>query len=305
MTTVSFFNPYPEETKWRRHIPKDSPLLYLRYGIFTEKIESVLKQKLREKRKKMIMFYIMNTHNRLLDIAFDEILRDARKLISFKRSDWLVGNRTKIERIYMMVKNDISLAYIREAYLRYNVGPFNFKLGNLIKIPRLSVYPLYYKPDEYGVVTGVTKTHIKYVKVETERDTFFDENRPNLCTPIWWKLHTGFNYKNNRFYHPTNIKSIWEARYVGHITKKIGKRNKKWKNTIYKRYLLERKSKVLTEMGLCKEYFTDDSFDIFKGELSQKIIEQKRENNLKNYIWNTVLQEAKRYKSEIENVEYM
>lgn len=304
MTTVSFFNPYPEETKWRRHIPKDSPLSYLRYGIYSEKIVPILKQKLRERRRKMIMFYIMNTHNRLLDIAFNDILQDAKQLVTYKHSDWLVGNRTKMERIYMMVKNDISLAYIREAYLRFKAGPLKFRLGDLIKIPRLSVYPLYYKPDEYGIVTGVTKTQIKYVKVETERDTFYDENRPNLCTPIWWKLNTSFNYKNKRFYHPSNKKSIWEARYVGHINKKIGKRNKKWKNAIYKRYLLHEKSKLLSGMSIPKEYFIDDTFDIFKGDLSQKISKEKKNNYYLRVTWDAILHEAKRYKSELENVIY-
>ena len=301
MTTVSFFNPYPQETKWRRHIPKDSPLSYLRYGIFSEKIEPLLKKELRERRKKTIMFYIMNTHNRLLDIAFNDILRDAKQLVTYKHSDWIVGNRTKRERIYMMIKNDVSLAYIREAYLRYKAGPFNFKPGNLIKIPRLTSYLLHHKQDEYGIVTNVTKTHIKYVRVDTKNVL---NNDTITYEPIWWKLYTGFNYKNNSFYHPSIKKSIWDARYVGHLNKKIGKRNKKWKNTIYKRYLLQKKSELLTGMSIPMEYFIDDSFDIFKEELSKNIIEQKKKSYYLRVTWDAILREAKRYKLELENIEY-
>ena len=68
--------------------------------------------------------------------------------------------------------------------------------------------------------------------------------------------------------------------------------------------MLQKKSILLTGMSIPMEYFIDDSFDIFKEELSKNIIDQKKKNYYLRVTWDAILHEAKQYKSELENIEY-
>ena len=305
--TITTFNPYPEETISRNALPKESPLHQLSYGLLSEKLLPKIKTSIRKKRKRDIEFYIKNTNNHLLNIAFNDILRDAKALHTYKTEDWRVGNKTKKERIELMLKNDISLNYIREAFCRQIIGPLKFKPGNLIIIPVLTSEPSICKIPTFGIITKVQKKTIRYVKVCTyfdyEEEEEFDKNlNYNLIKPIWWKPHfsrytTNINGSNS--FSLIRTSSIWNIRYRGHITEKI---RDKFVDIYYifkKRYNLVRWSNLIKTMPLQIEYYNDYTFDIFKGELSDRIKETIKTNIEVKDFWTNVLSEAKRYEIKI------
>ena len=305
--TITTFNPYPEETISRNALPKDSPLHQLSYGLLTEKLLPRIKTSIRKKRKSDIEFYIKNTNNHLLNIAFNDILRDAKALQTYKTKDWRVGNRTKKGRIEFMLKNDISLNYIREAFCRQIIGPFKFKSGNLIIIPVLTSEPSICKIPTFGIITQVQKKTVRYIKVSTyfdyEEKEEFDKNlNYNLIKPIWWKPHFSryINYTNDsNSFSLIRTSSIWNIRYRGHITERIRDKFIDTYRIFKKRYNLARWSILITNMSLQIEYYNDDTFDIFKGELSDRIKETIKTNIEVKDFWTNVLSEAKRYEIKI------
>jgi len=298
MTTVTLFNPYPDETRSMCHLPKESPLHYLRYSLLTEKVVPEIKRAIRKRRKKDIKMYINNTHNKLLDIAFNDIFRDARRLKTYKRKDWIIGKKTKSERISLMLKNDISIRYVKEAYQRQIAGPYNFQKGSLIVIPILTSKPLLNSEKIFGIVTNVGKSMVEYVEVET----YYDKNEKvkidcnlndNRYKPIWSKIKLCI--KNNKLCYTTEKSSIWSIRYLGHLSKEIAKKSIERQTVLKKRNNLARWSSILKQWKMPYDYYTDHSFDIFKGELSEDLKNKMKFNNILEYKWKIILLEAIRY----------
>lgn len=301
MTTVTQFNPYPDETRSIRHLPKESPLHHLRYSLLTEKLLPEIKNAIRKRRKNDIKLYINNTHNKLLDIAFNDIFRDARKLKTYKRKDWIIGKKTKSERICLMLKNDISIKYVKEAYERQIAGPYNFQKGSLIVIPILTPKPLPNSEKIFGIVTKVGKSMVEYVEVETYYDinekVHIDCNlNDNRYKPNWSKIK--IYIRNNILCYTTNKLSIWSIRYLGHISQEIATKSIKRQKVLKKRNNLARWSRILKQWKMPYDYYRDHSFDIFKGELSEDLKNKMKVNIFLDNRWNTILSEAKRYETE-------
>ena len=90
---------------------------------------------------------------------------------TYKRKDWIIGKKTKKERISLMLKNEISIQYVKEAYQRQIAGPYNFQKGSFIVVPILTTKPLLNLEKIFGIVTNVGKSMVEYVEVETYYDT--------------------------------------------------------------------------------------------------------------------------------------
>tara|TARA_B100001093_G_scaffold513242_1_gene584755 strand:- start:136 stop:1047 length:912 start_codon:yes stop_codon:yes gene_type:complete len=301
MTTVTLFNPYPDETRSMLHLPKKSPLHHLRYSLLTEKVIPEIKRAIRKRRKNDIKMYINNTHNNLLDIAFNDIFRDARRLKTYKRKDWIIGKKTKNERISLMLKNDISIQYIKEAFERQVAGPYNFKKGDFIVKPILTPKFLPNSEQIFGIITKVKKSIVEYVEVETYYDkdekVHYDQNmNDNRIKPKWTKIKICI--QNNTLCYTSNKLSIWSIRYLGHISQEIAKKIIKRQTVLKKRNNLARWSRILKQWKMPYDYYRDDSFDIFKGELPEDLKNKMKFNIFLDYRWNTILSEAKRYETE-------
>ena len=301
MTTVTLFNPYPDETKSIRHLPKDSPLHHLRYSLLTEKVVPEIKRAIRKKRKNDIKKYINNTHNKLLDIAFNDIFRDAKRLKTYNRKDWIIGKKTKKERISLMLKNEISIQYIKEVHQRQIAGPYNFQKGSFIVVPILTTKPLLNLEKIFGIVTNVRKSMVEYVEVET----YYDKNEKvhidcnlndNRYKPNWSKIK--IHMRNNQLCYRTKKLSIWSIRYLGHISQEIATKSIERQKVLKKRNNLARWSNILKQWKMPYDYYRDHSFDIFKGELPEDLKNKMKVNIFLDYRWNTILSEAKRYETE-------
>lgn len=296
--TITTFNPYPEETISRNALPKDSPLHQLSYGLLSEKLLPKIKTSIRKKRKNDIEYYIKNTNNHLLDIAFNDILRDAKTLKTYKKKDWRVGNKSKRERIKLMLKNDISLKYIREAFIREQMGPYNFRKGDLIVIPVLTPVPFPNSQQIFGIITEVKQKTVKYIEVESyynkNEKIILDKNlNDNRYKPEWWRLK--FILDDDKISYLMRKLSIWNIRYRGHINKETLKKAVNRSKILKKRNDLVNWSISLDSSYMPSDYYTDSSFDIFKGELSDNLVYLMRTDIFIRDKWLNILSEAKKF----------
>ena len=228
-----------------------------------KKLIPKIKTSIRKKRKSDIEFYIKNTNNHLLDIAFNDILRDAKTLKTYKKKDWRVGNKTKRERVKLMLKNDISLKYIREAFIREQMGPYNFRKGDLIVIPVLTPIPFPNSQQIFGIITEVKQKTVKYIEVESyynkNEKIILDKNlNDNRYKPEWWRLK--FILEDDKISYLMRKLSIWNIRYRGHINKETLKKAVNRSKILKKRNDLVNWSISLDSSYMPSDYYTDFFF---------------------------------------------
>lgn len=114
-------DPYPDETKWLQITPKQSPLHHLKYGLMTEKILDLVKEKRQENRNN----YIKKSINYLTK---DQLLRMMKKIKKDRPETKIYWDWPKALRINWYINENIPTYYLKNQLNLYNKGPTKYKL---------------------------------------------------------------------------------------------------------------------------------------------------------------------------------
>ena len=146
---------YPDETKSFDNLPKDSPLQFLSYGGLLTDISDQVKVIRKEKRNERRKFLIKKIYNINLEMLIRKIQGEARKLPNYEYNKWTRCGLNKKVYEKFFIKNDISLKYLEDVYLKQLKGPIELEIGDHISIDNA-----YH--GKYGIVTRVSPKHIQY-----------------------------------------------------------------------------------------------------------------------------------------------
>lgn len=198
-------NPYPDETISLNAMPEECPLLILPYGLLSEKILHLVKQKRREKRERRIDFLIEKTLNVNLTQCFERIYHlgklDPRNSIipNIRKSCELRSKRTMRK---LVNDYEIPAIYLEEMYQRQLQGP-KVKTGDWIKFNSNGV-------TEWGVVNypfGKSRLDVSLVKSRVI-GSYYGEPCPQF-----------HRWKRDRDNHVIKKElSAWKCEKVGHDT---------------------------------------------------------------------------------------
>jgi hypothetical protein len=207
-------NPYPDETISLNAMPEECPLLILPYGLLSEKILHLVKEKRREKRERRIDFLIKETLNVNLTQCFERIYHlgklDPRNSIIpiIRKSRELRSKRTMRK---LVNDYEIPAIYLEEMYQRQLQGP-KIETGDWIKFNNNGV-------TEWGVVNypfGKSRLDVSLVKSRVI-GSYYGEPCPQF-----------HQWKRDRNKHVIKKElSAWKCEKVGHDTIEWRKLRKK------------------------------------------------------------------------------
>ena len=261
---------YPDETKSFDNLPEDSPLQYLSYGglltDISERVRIIRKTKRNERRK----FLIKKINNIHLEMLIRKIQGEAKKLPNYRRNKWSKGGTNK--KIYekFFIKNDISLKYLEDVYLKQLKGPIKLEIGDHISIDNTTY-------GKYGIVIKVLPKHIQYQCCHEKY--------------INGKLVPDFeNYKYEIWGHANKYEytvSIWKCTKIGSDTREI--RQKRDANYLMKKDEYIRRElfwrnyiKPLSNTIRMPYNYYSYEFDLFKGERPENICADEE------YVWDII-----------------
>ena len=139
------FNPYPEETLWRKILPEKSPLCILEYGLMTELIVPLVIQYRLKFRNDRVKYLINNTHNdRLLEMIryikniYKKYFNDniyihpynGLPITRYTFYQYGGGTGAKYKKIKWYIKSDLPLIYLENAHKKHINGPPKYKLND-------------------------------------------------------------------------------------------------------------------------------------------------------------------------------
>ena len=262
---------YPDETKSFNNLPNNSPLQFLSYGgILTDisdRVKVIRKTKRNERRKSLIK----KINNINLEILIRHIQGEAKKLPNYKSRQWSKGGTNK--KIYekFFEKNDISLKYLEDVYLKQLIGPIKLEIGDHISIDNTTY-------GKYGIVIKVSSKHIQYQccgeKIINGNTLVPDFE--NYKYETWGSANT----------YPYTV-SIWKCTKIGSDTPEIiQKRNKNYfvkKDEFIRRNLFWRNyiKPLSNTIRMPYNYYSYD-FDLFKGERPKYIPVDEE------YVWDII-----------------
>ncbi len=203
---------YQDEINSFQHLPKESPLHILDFGIISEFIAPEVKKKRRELREQRKEFLIKKIKLPVYKNMIDYI-RDLGKQFPeeshFKGVTNLSCYTSSKEGFRDAVdKFNIPLAYLEDAYQIQLRGPPDIQVNDWVRFGL-----------QWGIVVGLKNKNEVIVKQVCKR-TYKDEEGNYITYPL-------FNlYERNRFIHhdmdpppaPTRIANKWFCKKVGHDT---------------------------------------------------------------------------------------
>ena len=261
---------YPDETKSFDNLPEDSPLQFLSYGglltDISERVRVIRKTKRNERRKYLIK-KINNIH---LEMLIRKIQEEAKKLPNYKRNKWSKGGTNKKVYEKFFIKNDISLKYLEDVYLKQLKGPIKLKIGDHISIDNTTY-------GKHGIVIKVMPKHIQYHCChEKYINGAFVPDFENYKYETWGQANT-YGY----------TVSIWKCNKIGSDTPEtVQKRNtnylKKRDEYIRRELFWRNYIKPLSNtIRMPYNYYSYD-FDLFKGERPKYIASDEE------YVWDII-----------------
>ena len=261
---------YPDETKSFDNLPEDSPLQFLSYGglltDISERVRVIRKTKRNERRKYLIK-KINNIH---LEMLIRKIQGEAKKLPNYKRNKWSRGGTNKKVYEKFFIKNDISLKYLEDVYLKQLKGPIKLKIGDHISIDNTSY-------GKHGIVIKVLPKHIQYHCChEKYINGVFVPDFENYKYEIWGGANT-YGY----------TVSIWKCTKIGSDTPEtVQKRNTNYyakRDEYIRRELFWRNyiKPLSNTIRMPYNYYSYD-FDLFKGERPKYISSDEE------YVWDII-----------------
>lgn len=268
MTEMKDF--YPDETKSFDNLPEDSPLQFLSYGglltDISERVRVIRKTKRNERRKYLIK-KINNIH---LEMLIRKIQGEAKKLPNYKRNKWSKGGTNKKVYEKFFIKNDISLKYLEDVYLKQLKGPIKLKIGDHISIDNTSY-------GKHGIVIKVLPKHIQYHCChEKYINGVFVPDFENYKYETWGTANT-YGY----------TVSIWKCTKIGSDTPEtVQKRNTNYyakRDEYIRRELFWRNyiKPLSNTIRMPYNYYSYD-FNLFKGERPKYISSDEE------YVWDII-----------------
>ena len=261
---------YPDETKSFDNLPDDSPLQFLSYGglltDISERVKVIRKTKRNERRKYLIK-KINNIH---LEMLIRKIQEEAKKLPNYKRNKWSKGGTNKKVYEKFFIKNDISLKYLEDVYLKQLKGPIKLEIGDHISIDNTTY-------GKHGIVIKVLPKHIQYqCCYEKYINGVFVPDFENYKYETWGQANT-YGY----------TVSIWKCTKIGSDTPEtIQKRNTNYyakRDEYIRRELFWRNyiKPLSNTIRMPYNYYSYD-FDLFKGERPKYIPTDEE------YVWDII-----------------
>ena len=261
---------YPDETKSFDNLPEDSPLQFLSYGglltDISERVKVIRKTKRNERRK----FLIKKINNIHLEMLIRKIQGEAKKLSNYKRNKWSKGGTNKKVYEKFFIKNDISLKYLEDVYLKQLKGPIKLKIGDHISIDNTSY-------GKHGIVIKVLPKHIQYHCChEKYINGVFVPDFENYKYETWGAANT-YGY----------TVSIWKCTKIGSDTPEtVQKRNTNYyakRDEYIRRELFWRNyiKPLSNTIRMPYNYYSYD-FDLFKGERPKYISSDEE------YVWDII-----------------
>ena len=209
------YDPYPDETISFSSLPEESPILFLEYGILTEKIVDLVAEKRRTKQKADREFYIRKINNTLLkerqrsfEIPKPLILskwaspdHSSYQIAKRKISSWTKYGSNKKQILDWFIGNQIPLVYLEELYQKQVSGPPKLQKNDYICINKES--------GLYGVVKEVKGKWINYYPISVKRywntEKQISECEIQWTTPIHLNAYQISMVCNRRFNTMTQI----------------------------------------------------------------------------------------------------
>ena len=220
ISVQTYWDPYPEETLSLDALPEGCPLKDIPYGLISEIIGPLVKQKRRDLRENRKDFLIKKTKNDVLNMCLIDIHNQCVRLASGRTLN-LRGQLTKLASkrgIRQLIDHsDIPLIYLEEAYQKQQ-NPPKLEVNDWVKCTVPS--PKSYGRIHYGVVTGVRgRNEVRVQYVDTR--VYEDESGTSCEYPLFHKWVTDYfegswkpSMRNDRF----SIDRTWRCEVIGHDT---------------------------------------------------------------------------------------
>ena len=264
---------YPDETKSFDNLPDDSPLQFLSYGGLLTNISDRVKIIRKEKRNIRRKFLIKKINNIHIEMLIRQIQYEAKKLSKYKVRQWTKGGINKKAYLKFFEKNDISLRYLEDIYLKQLKGPIKLKIGDHISIDNTH-------HGKYGIVIKVSSRHIQYQccgeKIINGNALVPVPDFENYEYETWGSVNI-YGY----------TVSIWRCTKIGSDTvETIQKRNTNYlikKDEYIRRELFWRNYiKPLSDTIRMPYNYYSYNFDLFKGERPAYISVDDK------YVWDII-----------------
>ena len=153
----TYWNPYPDETLSLDALPEGCPLKDIPYGLISEIIGPLVKQKRRDLRENRKDFLIKKTKNDILNMCLIDIHNQSRSVLNLRGQLTKLASKRGIKQL--IDHYEIPLIYLEEAYQKQQ-NPPKLEVNDWVKCTQPS--PKSYGRIHYGVVTGVhgrTRVH--------------------------------------------------------------------------------------------------------------------------------------------------
>lgn len=193
------YDPYPSETKSREHL-KNSPLIFLVYGLLTELIEPLVIEKRKKIRNARISYLIENTRNDKLMEMVREIKRTYQ--LQSPEKKWCIspnqhgrGNGTKQKKISWYIKCEFPLHYLEDIHSQYKNGPIKLCKGD-----RVTVNGRPY------VICCLLKKRYRAISIKYDLQ---------LYKIHWNKANHVYNLSKDRYEISTCVINPWNVKKIG------------------------------------------------------------------------------------------
>ena len=215
ISVPTYWNPYPDETLSLDALPEGCPLKGIPYGLISEIIGPLVKQKRRDLRENRKDFLIKKTKNDILNMCLIDIHNQSRSVLNLRGQLTKLASKRGIKQL--IDHNNIPLIYLEEAYQKQQ-NPPKLEVNDWVKCTQPS--PKSYGRIHYGVVTGVLgRTRVKVQYVDTR--VYEDESGTSYEYPLFHKWVTDYfegswkpSMRNDRF----SIDRTWRCEVIGHDT---------------------------------------------------------------------------------------
>jgi hypothetical protein len=204
-------DPYPDETKWLQITPKQSPLHHLKYGLMTEKILHLVK----EKRQKIRNDYIKKSINNLPNDQLRKMMKKIKKDRPKTNINW--GWSKKI-RTNWYINENIPTYYLKNQLNLYNKGPPEYNLlDRVICLKTCNAY-IIFKNKKY-----TSNRWVYGLKIDVPFPYMFKDNDKNIINDPklvdWNRFYIDlYMVKHNKL----DVVKLdpWTLKYIGTDTKK-------------------------------------------------------------------------------------
>jgi len=198
---MEVYDPYPSETKSREHL-KNSPLIFLVYGLLTELIEPLVIEKRKKTRNDRISYLIKNTRNdKLMEMVSD--IRTEYMILP-PNLKWSIsprlhgrGNGTKQKKISWYINCEFPLHYLEDIHSQYIDGPIKLCKGD-----RVTVNGRPY------VICCLLKKRYRAISIKYDREIYSIKIH-------WNKANCVYNLSKHLYEISTCIIDPWKAKKIG------------------------------------------------------------------------------------------